>query len=74
MTPHQPARRAALQLGLALAGSLAQAPVWAQSAPSASRARKVEVLGHRGACALRPEHTLASYAQAIRDEIGRAHV
>jgi glycerophosphoryl diester phosphodiesterase len=25
------------------------------------------VLGHRGACALRPEHTLASYAKAIAD-------
>jgi glycerophosphoryl diester phosphodiesterase len=25
------------------------------------------VLGHRGACALRPEHTLASYAKAISD-------
>ncbi|MFZ6647694.1 glycerophosphodiester phosphodiesterase family protein [Undibacterium sp. TJN25] len=28
---------------------------------------KVEVFGHRGACALRPEHTLASYAKAIAD-------
>ena len=27
----------------------------------------VQVIGHRGACALRPEHTLASYAQAIAD-------
>ena len=26
-----------------------------------------EVFGHRGACALRPEHTLASYAKAILD-------
>lgn len=67
MTPHQPARRTALQLGLALAGGLAQGPAFAQGAPSANRARKVEVLGHRGACALRPEHTLASYAQAILD-------
>ncbi len=25
----------------------------------------VEVIGHRGACALRPEHTLGAYAQAI---------
>ncbi|WP_229750913.1 glycerophosphodiester phosphodiesterase [Undibacterium terreum] len=30
-------------------------------------AGKVEVFGHRGACALRPEHTLASYAKAIVD-------
>lgn len=29
--------------------------------------RRVEVFGHRGACALRPEHTLASYAKAIAD-------
>ena len=28
---------------------------------------KVQVFGHRGACALRPEHTLASYALAIAD-------
>lgn len=27
----------------------------------------VEILGHRGAAALRPEHTLASYARAIAD-------
>ena len=31
------------------------------------RAPKVLVIGHRGACALRPEHTLASYAKAIAD-------
>ena len=30
-------------------------------------ARKVEVIAHRGASALRPEHTLAAYAQAITD-------
>jgi len=29
--------------------------------------RTVEVFGHRGASALRPEHTLASYAKAIAD-------
>jgi len=29
--------------------------------------RKVEIFGHRGASALRPEHTLASYAKAIAD-------
>ena len=28
---------------------------------------KVELFGHRGAPALRPEHTLASYAKAIVD-------
>ncbi|MDF4003634.1 glycerophosphodiester phosphodiesterase [Luteibacter sp. PPL552] len=30
-------------------------------------AAKVRVIGHRGASALRPEHTLASYAVAIQD-------
>ena len=28
---------------------------------------RAEVFGHRGACALRPEHTLASYALAVAD-------
>jgi glycerophosphoryl diester phosphodiesterase len=31
------------------------------------RGLKAEVFGHRGACALRPEHTLASYALAVAD-------
>ena len=34
---------------------------------AAPPARTVEVFGHRGASALRPEHTLASYAKAIAD-------
>lgn len=33
----------------------------------AKEARRPIVIGHRGACALRPEHTLASYAKAITD-------
>jgi glycerophosphoryl diester phosphodiesterase len=33
----------------------------------ASLAARVLVIGHRGASALRPEHTLASYAKAIED-------
>jgi glycerophosphoryl diester phosphodiesterase len=33
----------------------------------AAPARKVELFAHRGASALRPEHTLASYARAIAD-------
>jgi glycerophosphoryl diester phosphodiesterase len=43
------------------------------AAPSAAGAQprrlsaKLELFGHRGACALRPEHTLASYARAIAD-------
>ena len=39
----------------------------AGGAMAAPPARKVEVFGHRGASALRPEHTLASYAKAIAD-------
>ena len=35
--------------------------------PAKPLADKVLVLGHRGASALRPEHTLASYGQAIAD-------
>ena len=54
-------RRAALQVGagLALAGSA--------GLHAAPRPAKALVLGHRGACAHRPEHTLASYAKAIAD-------
>jgi glycerophosphoryl diester phosphodiesterase len=37
------------------------------AAPVAPLAAKVLVIGHRGASALRPEHTLASYAVAIED-------
>ncbi|MGE7139403.1 glycerophosphodiester phosphodiesterase [Luteibacter sp. NPDC031894] len=37
------------------------------AAPVAPIAAKVLVIGHRGASALRPEHTLASYAVAIHD-------
>ncbi len=35
--------------------------------PGRPLAPAVQVFGHRGACALRPEHTLASYALAIAD-------
>ncbi|RKU04506.1 glycerophosphodiester phosphodiesterase [Burkholderia sp. Nafp2/4-1b] len=35
--------------------------------PTLPIAAKVQVVGHRGASALRPEHTLASYRQAIED-------
>ncbi|SDC45128.1 glycerophosphoryl diester phosphodiesterase [Cupriavidus sp. YR651] len=35
--------------------------------PPATLAPKALVIGHRGASALRPEHTLASYAKAIED-------
>ena len=39
----------------------------AGGAPGAPPERRVEVFGHRGASALRPEHTLASYVKAIMD-------
>ena len=45
-------------------GALIMGNVQANEAPLAS---KVLVIGHRGASALRPEHTLASYARAIAD-------
>ncbi|MEP6880546.1 MAG: glycerophosphodiester phosphodiesterase family protein, partial [Dokdonella sp.] len=35
--------------------------------PTTSKSDKVLVIAHRGACALRPEHTLAAYAKAIED-------
>ena len=44
------------------------APTGAASAFPGRRLSPVaQVFGHRGACALRPEHTLASYALAIAD-------
>ena len=39
----------------------------AAATAEAASPRRVEVFGHRGACAFRPEHTLASYALAIAD-------
>src|SRR3569833_1204087 len=45
----------------------AEAAVGAGGALAAPPQRKEEVIGHRGASALRPEHTLASYAKAIAD-------
>ena len=47
---------------LALAGALPASGRMPLQRPS-----KPLVLGHRGAPAHRPEHTLASYAQAISD-------
>ncbi|WP_020203203.1 glycerophosphodiester phosphodiesterase [Cupriavidus sp. WS] len=59
-----PALAAAVLAGCA-APPVATAPAPAASpAPAAPRAL---VIGHRGASALRPEHTLASYARAIED-------
>jgi len=44
-----------------------QAPTTAAPAAPAAVAPKPLVIGHRGASALRPEHTLASYQKAIDD-------
>ncbi len=47
-----------------VAASTAAVPAPAPAAPPAPKAL---VIAHRGASALRPEHTLASYAKAIED-------
>lgn len=52
-------RRAALGSAIALGV--------ASTAGAASRAKKPLVFAHRGASALRPEHTLGAYAKAIAD-------
>ncbi len=54
----------------AASASAALLPTGAQASiaqPSRRLAPQAQVFGHRGACALRPEHTLASYALAIAD-------
>ena len=56
-------RRGLIQATGAAAGLLPADGVGAASRLSP----RAEVFGHRGACALRPEHTLASYALAIAD-------
>ena len=57
-----------LRLSVALASILIATTCYGASpAPASPIAAKVLVLGHRGASALRPEHTLASYGQAIED-------
>ncbi len=52
---------------LLAAGGAALVATGARALPP--RARDVVVLGHRGASALRPEHTIASYAKAIADGV-----
>lgn len=56
----------ALSAGLALSACGGSAPVDLQN-PGASWPASPAVAGHRGASALRPEHTLASYQRAIDD-------
>ena len=52
---------------IAAAGIAATSPVAASWAASTKNTRKIELFAHRGASALRPEHTLAAYAKAIAD-------
>lgn len=49
------------------ANTLSPSSGFAKVLPGNVARPKVEVLAHRGASALRPEHTLASYAKAIAD-------
>lgn len=58
---------ATLGLGAALTVPTVAATPEAPKSMIRQPARRIEVMGHRGACALRPEHTLASYAKAIAD-------
>jgi glycerophosphoryl diester phosphodiesterase len=46
---------------------LAAGTLGGQARAMAAPERKILIYGHRGASALRPEHTLASYAKAIED-------
>ena len=61
-------RRALIgQAGAAIAAAPLLAGASAAGAQPRRLSAKLELFGHRGACALRPEHTLASYARAIAD-------
>lgn len=52
---------------LPVAAAPAPAPAAATPAPAPTPAGPILVIGHRGASASRPEHTLAAYQQAIDD-------
>ena len=66
MTSRHPAPPiCALLLALALIGCAS--PVTALDSAAPASPRKTLVIAHRGASALRPEHTLAAYAKAIED-------
>ncbi len=54
---------ALLAFGVAVPPPVAAASPWRTTTTN----RKALVIGHRGASALRPEHTLAAYAKAIED-------
>ena len=70
--PAPVSRRSLLKTGAGLVLASAANPAAAQAAAGKASGALVRparplVLGHRGCCALRPEHTLASYAKAIAD-------
>lgn len=62
-------RRTMMGAGIAAGAGLALAPALPAWAAPARRPRPAKplVMGHRGCSALRPEHTLASYAKAIAE-------
>ena len=60
-------RRLLLGAGAGMALALLPALGRAQSVPRLDAAAKPLLFAHRGASALRPEHTLAAYAKAIAD-------
>jgi glycerophosphoryl diester phosphodiesterase len=66
--PPRPSRRHFLHAAAATTGCALLAPAAALAVPGLTTApARPLVFGHRGASALRPEHTLASYARAIAD-------
>ncbi|MCJ2180653.1 glycerophosphodiester phosphodiesterase family protein [Novosphingobium album (ex Hu et al. 2023)] len=68
MTQFDLSRRSLIGGALAVAGAAHVPDAFASTAqPPLQRPAKPLVIGHRGAPALRPEHTLASYARAIAD-------
>lgn len=60
-------RRALLSLTAASAATVGLASRALAQSVRRPAARTIEIMGHRGAPALRPEHSLASYAKAIAD-------
>ncbi|WP_179505414.1 MULTISPECIES: glycerophosphodiester phosphodiesterase family protein [unclassified Sphingomonas] len=60
-------RRVVLAAGAGLAGTAALPALARQGRKGAGRPAHPLVLGHRGACAHRPEHTIASYQRAVAD-------
>jgi len=62
-----PSRRGLLKAGAAVAACIAGSQTISAHVFARTPLVRPLVFGHRGACAWRPEHTLASYAKAIAD-------